>query len=131
MVVLVTALAGSGFGVWLAQSSATLLPDSLPIPQTNVPPMAGQAMPREHTAAPAQIETASPRVAAAAQPNTAPAHDDNAAEYVGAAAADHDAEWDREWLAEMNDAVSVAALEEHLSDDASATPPADPPTTRR
>lgn len=111
-VLLVAALTGSGFGVWLAQSYATLLPDAAPMPQAGVPPMAAQ------TARP-PVAAAPKPVAAAPAPAAAHAHDGNAAEYAG----DADAEWDREWLAEMNDAVSVAALEEHMAEDTGTTTP--------
>lgn len=116
-VLLVTALAGSGFGVWLAQSSATLLPNTSPLPQANMPPMAAQTVAPAVAAPPTAVVTA-------AATEVTPALDGNAAEYTG----DIDAEWDREWLADMNTAVSVAALEEHLAEDASATPaPVEPP----
>lgn len=129
MVLLIAALAGSGFGVWLAQSSAPLLPSGTPLPQTHMPPVAAQT-PQPDAAASAPIEPAT-AVIAAAPPKTAPADDSNAAEYAGDPDAAHDAAWDREWLADMNEAVSVAALEEHPAEDASAAPPpAEPPKVR-
>lgn len=126
---LAIALAGSGFGIWLAQSSITLLPDIAPLqpPQTQVPPMAAQNAKPDVAVTPVRAEAGTTVIATAASADTAPAHDVNAAEY----AVDPDAEWDREWLTGMNEAVSVAALEEHLAEDASATPPpAGPPKVK-
>lgn len=119
---LVAALAGGGCGAWFAQSSAARLPIPI-LPQTPVAPMAAQT-PEPAAAVTAPIETAS---AASAPTETATADAGNAAEYTG----DPDTEWDREWLTGMNEAVSVAALEEHPADDASAAqPPAEPPKVK-
>lgn len=127
---LVAALAGSGFGMWLAQSSATLLQDSAPLPQTHMPPVAAQTG-EPDPATSARRETVSTAVAAAAPAEVAPAEAGSTAEYSGDPAVDADTEWDREWLASMSAAVSVAALEEHPADDPGATPPpAEPPKVK-
>lgn len=103
LLMLTIALAGGGFGVWYAQSTVTL-----PEPWIQAPLAAAPA-------------PAAPEVPAPIARN----NQDNAAEYTRAV----DSRWDREWLADMNEAVSVASLEKRLGDEAPLAtdePPATP-----
>lgn len=116
-VLLAMALTGSGFGVWLADA---LGPSVVSLPQANVPPLAAPTA----TATPAMVAVAPPAAAAAPAAESARADAGNAAEYAG----NVDSAWDREWLADMNTAVSVAALEEQRADNANTRePPAEVP----
>lgn len=112
LLMLTIALAGGGFGIWYARSTITL-----PEPWVQAP-LAAAPTPTADTPATAKADAAIVPTSAPAAPE-APApiarnDQDNAAEYTRAV----DSRWDREWLADMNEAVSVASLEEHLGNEA-------------
>lgn len=106
LLLLAVALAGGGVGVWYARSSAILPTDIVRMPVAAAPAATMDAI------RVAATQTAVPETAdAAPQPNTQVALErhGNAAEYTH----DIDSEWDRDWLAQVDAAVSVASLEEH------------------
>ena len=120
LLLLAVALAGGGAGIWYARSFALLPSDVVRLPLAAAPLPAAAAIPV------ATVQTTAPATAAAApSPHSEIALDirGNAAEYD----TDIDSEWDRDWLAEVNAAVSVASLEEHRTENAAPMAADEPP----